>query len=240
MKIPNWLKNLFRGGITALQIWEWIVWGIGLLAIAATFVWGLIRDIGPIVIPMGLWTVVGVLFAREKLMAYLSTKRQIDVTPLAPASLPPFPPKPKEENQFFSQITVVKGEVDHTNLDRANPYLLFTFWFFNGSLVNQINFQKISGHVKVNEEEQSQEVQFFGDTNSNYGHGNWNIKIRQWLSGLAARTIKQMLDGPSELQFRFDAVNVMISCYGDESKRTVRLNLPIISKRDGRTWVTHV
>jgi hypothetical protein len=234
---PSTWPGALATNITAQAIW---IVGGSVLAAIIILVIAIIEKLG---VAMTFTLVMVVLATGVSIAANLPRLFRSNASPPAEIASPSgrftIPPLP---GQFYQQVFVFKGEVDLTNLDKDNPFLLFTFWFFNGSSSDQIYFQKLSGHVRFNKEEQSPEVEFFsGNMTMNFGLGRGGFTIRQWLTRESAKTIEQTITFQGRMvQFHFDAVYAMIGRTGDESKAAHRLDLPPIIKRDETAWVTGV
>ncbi len=184
-------------------------------------------------------SLVWIFLALVRLSRVASPSTEI-ASPSGRLTIPPLPGQ-RTEAKFHQQVFVFKVEVDWSNVAKANPFMVFTFWFFNGSSSDQIYFQRLSGHVCFNGEEQSREVEFLGDMGTHYGLGRYGFRIRQWLTDTTAKIIDEAISRTgSQMQFRFETVSAMIASAGDESKAAYRLDLPIVSMREGRTWITHV
>jgi hypothetical protein len=226
-KIREWFKErwgeiIYHAITIPLLVWffEWL---------AHQFVEsGPVRDIGFYVI------IVAVLVASVILILKFGRRQEAKPDILEKRSEGP------DKSQFFQCVKVYRAVVNLASLQISDPFVTFSFWLFNGSLSEKIVLKNLRGHVRFNDQEQSQAVELLGNADSHFPNGSFSFAIRQWLSESGALSIARVLSGPPEThgraEFRFDAVYLTICRVGDGQGTEHRLELPTLARTPGLAW----
>lgn len=151
------------------------------------------------------------------------------------AGLKTFLQLPQARDQFQQSILVFRAEV-FPALGTTDPYVIFTFWLFNGSL-NSVYLKSVKGRAKFLGEELSYGIDLQDDQHDVPHGGRYRFRLRQSVSREAATKVAKITNAENGAmpQFSFDSVLLTITSHdpGFENWER-RLDLPDIVFR--REW----
>jgi hypothetical protein len=227
-KWVRWPAKIIFG---ALQVWDWIVWGV-LGVVAFVQGWYLHHQYDwPVVLIFVFAFLASAIFLVDKGKKFFGFQSGSTVKT---ASTPEPAVVPQEPLAPF--ITVFWGEARHQAPSGQDAYVTFHFWLSNGAL-RSFYIKGVRGHVRHTGAELGGNIDLKSGQEDIPRGAKYELIIRQWITPASSKRIGDMTRDDTRSEFSFDGVYITIASRDAGAESTEeKLQLPPLSNCGRKPW----